>query len=72
MLGKQPGRRFEDGGGIAQRPERIIQPKKKRQPLFVRAQLGLRLVVLERRPDRSATSCASAISSGVHRRGERL
>ena len=37
--------------GVAQRPERVVQPEEKRQPLFVRAQLGFRLAVLERRPD---------------------
>ena len=39
-----------DGGGVAQRAERVVQHEKKRQPLFVRAQFGFRLAVLERRP----------------------
>ena len=46
-----PCRNFLDGRRIAQRAERVVQPEKKRQPLFVRAQLGFRLAVLERRPD---------------------
>ena len=42
---------FLDGGGVAQRAERVVQPEEKRQPLFVPAQLGFRLAVLDRRPD---------------------
>ena len=51
VLAKMPCSRFLDGRGAAQRAERVVQPEKKRQALFVRAQLGFRLAVLERRPD---------------------
>ena len=51
VLAKMPCSSFLDGRGVAQRAERVVQPEKKRQPLFVRAQLGFRLAVLERRPD---------------------
>ena len=40
-----------DGRRIGQRADRVVQPENKRQPLFVGAQLGYRLAVLERRPD---------------------
>ena len=42
---------FLDGRRVAQRADRVVQPEKKREPLFVRPQFGLRLAVLERRPD---------------------
>ena len=51
VLAQMPCRGLLDGRGIAQRADRVVQPEKKRQPLLVRAQLGFRLAVLERRPD---------------------
>ena len=51
MLAQKPCRGLLDGGGVAQRADRVVQPEKKRQPLLVGAQFGFRLAVLERRPD---------------------
>ena len=51
MLAQQSCGGFLDGGRVAQRAERVVEPEEKRQPLFVRAQLGFRPAVLERRPD---------------------
>ena len=51
ILAKMPCRSFLDGGRIAQRADRVVQPEKKPQPLLVGAQFGFRLAVLERRPD---------------------
>ena len=42
---------FLDGRGVAQRAHGVVQPEEKRQPLFVCAQFGFSLAMLERRPD---------------------
>ena len=82
MLAQMPCSSFLDGRRIAQRADRVVQPEKKRQPLFVRAQFGFRLAVLERRPDpignflngqsrRASTRVASGCELRTRRRNGR-
>ena len=57
--------------GIAQRPKRVVEPKEKLQALFVRAQLGFGLAVLERRPDTDRRRPAPARSRPLSTRAAR-
>jgi hypothetical protein len=72
VLAQMPCRGLLDGCRVAQRTDRVVQPEKKRQPLFVRAQVGFSLAVLERRPDPIGDLLNQCNLVGVHTRGERL
>src|SRR3954447_3048038 len=51
MFSKESRGRFLYVPGVAEWPQGVIEPEKKFEPLLVRAQLGLCLTMLERRPD---------------------
>jgi hypothetical protein len=51
VLAEKPRGGLQHGSGVAQRPKRVIEFEEEREPVFVRTQLRIRLLVFERCPD---------------------